>query len=83
MPANGVTRAGQASRAGVTSLGHLLVLGLMNFPLLRALALPLSAGAKEDAPDGKSPDDPTLWIYLAVAFGLVIGGGIFAGLTIA
>ena len=83
MPTNGVIHAGQASRVGVTSLGQLLVLGLMNFPLLRALALPLSVGIKEDKPEGKSPDDPTLWIYLAVAFGLVIGGGIFAGLTIA
>jgi len=81
MAGNGVTRSRQASRVGVTSLGNLLILGLMNFPLLRALALPLSASTKED--EGKSPEDPTLWIYLAVAFGLVLGGGIFAGLTIA
>lgn len=85
MPTNAVSRAGQASRVGVTSLGQLLVLGLMNFPLLRALALPLSGriDVTEHDPEGKSPEDPTLWIYLAVAFGLVIGGGIFAGLTIA
>ena len=83
MPNSAIARPGQASRVGVTSLGHLLVLGLMNFPLLRALALPLSARSEEHEPEGKSPEDPTLWIYLAVAFGLVIGGGIFAGLTIA
>lgn len=80
-----VSRAGQASRVGVTSLGNMLVLGLMNFPLLRALALPLSTrtviNVFED--DGKKADDPTLWIYLAFAFTLVILGGIFAGLTIA
>lgn len=56
----------------------------MNFPLLRALALPLSSGyraSEEDA--GKDPEDPTLWIYLATALTLVLFGGIFAGLTIA
>lgn len=78
MAANVVTRA---SRFGVTSLGHVLVLGLMNFPLLRALALPLTTNSKK--PEGKSPEDPTLWIYLGVAFALVLGGGVFAGLTIA
>lgn len=30
-----------------------------------------------------SPKLPTLWIYLAVAIGLVLLGGAFAGLTIA
>lgn len=29
------------------------------------------------------PANPTLWIYLAVAIGLVLLGGAFAGLTIA
>jgi metal transporter CNNM len=33
--------------------------------------------------DPKSPDDPGLWLYLGTAVGLVLLGGIFAGLTIA
>lgn len=91
MPSNaagGVQGAARGGRSlGATSFANLLILGLMNFPLLRALALPLSSssyGTREhDAPDGKSPEDPTLWIYLSVAFALVVLGGIFAGLTIA
>ncbi|CAK3983811.1 hypothetical protein AC579_2745 [Lecanosticta acicola] len=65
----------------------------------RLLTLPLAAAAPaipgyweharlhtvaegdEDLP--RSPDDPDLWIYLAVAVALVLLGGIFAGLTIA
>lgn len=35
----------------------------------------------EDLP--KSPEDPTLWVYLGTAIALVLLGGIFAGLTIA
>lgn len=56
----------------------------------RLLALPLAAAAPllhtavegdEDLP--KSGDDPSLWIYLAIAVALVLLGGVFAGLTIA
>lgn len=51
-------------------------------PLLRAAPLtnrPIAA--MEDPP--MSPTAPTLWIYIAVAMGLVLLGGAFAGLTIA
>jgi metal transporter CNNM len=74
------------SRPVALSLANLLILGLMNLPLLRALALPLGLSApltiaEED--EGKSPEDASLWIYLAIALALVLMGGIFAGLTIA
>lgn len=60
-----------------------IVLMLCNIPQIRALPvrLGLAAVVEEDPP--LSPDSPTLWIYLAVAVGLVLLGGIFAGLTIA
>lgn len=56
---------------------------LFNLPLLNALPVQIGLNelAEEKAP--LSPDNPTLWIYLAVAVGLVLLGGIFAGLTIA
>ena len=37
----------------------------------------------EDEEPPIPPNSPTLWIYLAVAVGLVLLGGAFAGLTIA
>ena len=84
MPASTSPRVAPRLGAGASSFANVLILGLMNFPLLRALALPLSSGyraSEEDA--GKDPEDPTLWIYLATALTLVLFGGIFAGLTIA
>lgn len=53
-----------------------------------ASAAPLSGIWKRDlhAFDDDTPkdaDDPSLWIYLAVAIALVLLGGVFAGLTIA
>ena len=64
------------------SLTRMLVVGLMNLPLLRALALPLglSTSFVEEEPE---VDDASLWLYLGIAFALVVLGGIFAGLTIA
>jgi metal transporter CNNM len=63
-------------------------------PLFAALAsipvsyaAPLLHLAKEKGGDGepepKPADDPSLWLYLGTAVGLVVMGGIFAGLTIA
>lgn len=79
MPPN----AGQPRNGAAASLVRLVVVGYL--PMLRALALPLSLGAGaivlED--EGKSPDDASLWLYLAVAMTLVLLGGLFAGLTIA
>lgn len=84
MPAAGAPGSSRPTARGATaSLGNVLVLGLMNLPLLRALALPLSSNVKATEEEGASPDDPALWIYLSVAMALVLLGGIFAGLTIA
>lgn len=60
----------------------------------RLLTLPIAAAAPaywersslhaaDDEELPKSPEDPGLWIYLAVAVALVLLGGVFAGLTIA
>lgn len=54
-------------------------------PLVKALPTPFGgtvhALGDEDLP--KSPNDASLWLYLGIAILLVLGGGIFAGLTIA
>jgi len=77
------TSSNAATRSPMAvSLTELVVVGLMNLPLLRALALPLglSATVTKEEPD---VDDASLWIYLSIALALVLLGGIFAGLTIA
>lgn len=52
-------------------------------PMVKALPLGgmMTALADHDVP--KSADDASLWLYLGVAILLVLGGGVFAGLTIA
>jgi len=66
---------------------RLLLLGLVHVCAPMAKALPLAGigivdvRAAADAP--KSAADAGLWLYLAVAILLVLGGGVFAGLTIA
>ncbi|KAL8753810.1 MAG: hypothetical protein Q9199_004779 [Rusavskia elegans] len=65
-----------------SSLARLFLYAFISLPLLRAA--PLRNGpihVFEESP--KSPSKPTLWIYMAVAIGLVLLGGAFAGLTIA
>ena len=80
------TASAQGARPTALSLANVLVLGLMNLPLLRALALPFASSSAltitEDE-DGKSPEDASLWLYLGIALALVLLGGLFAGLTIA
>lgn len=66
-----------------SSLAQTLVFGLVNLPLLRALALPLSSPVSRFEEEGADPDDPQLWLYLGTALVLVLLGGVFAGLTIA
>lgn len=70
------------SRAGRV---HMLVVCVVHAfaPLARALPLGgvVSALADEELP--KSPADASLWLYLGIAVGLVLAGGVFAGLTIA
>lgn len=64
------------------SLARLFLYAFISLPLLRAA--PLRNGpihVFEENP--VSPSQPTLWIYMAVAIGLVLLGGAFAGLTIA
>lgn len=74
-----------AGHPAAFSLAKLTIVSLINLPMLRALALPLSLSSRavilED--EGKSPDDASLWLYLGVAMILVLLGGLFAGLTIA
>jgi metal transporter CNNM len=70
------------SRAGRVNM--LLVCVFHAFaPLVKAMPLGgiVTALADEDLP--KSPDDASLWLYLGIAVGLVLAGGVFAGLTIA
>lgn len=77
----------QTQHNGSTRLARVLL------PLFAALAripvsyaAPLLQLAKEKGdgePDAKPADDPSLWLYLGTAVGLVVMGGIFAGLTIA
>lgn len=69
----------------VLGLSKILFLALGSTPAVRAVPVHLTERlyhASED-PDPKAPDDPSLWIYLAVAAALVLLGGAFAGLTIA
>lgn len=81
-----------ASRSTVSSVNgsragriNMLVICILHAfaPLVKALPLGgvVSALADEDLP--KPPNDPGLWLYLGIAVGLVLAGGVFAGLTIA
>ncbi len=79
-----------AARATLFSLVRLLVLALTHLPFLHAAPVsPRGWGlydgtaAKDEEEGAKPAEDPTLWIYLTFAVGLVLLGGAFAGLTIA
>jgi hypothetical protein len=67
----------------VLGLAKVLFLSLGQLPLAKAAPIQLYSifTTKED--DGKSAEDPSLWLYLGVAAALVLLGGAFAGLTIA
>ena len=67
------------TRPTFLSVVKLVLLGIANLPFIRAAPIPYFS-VKEDV---EPVDGPTLWIYLAVAVGLVLLGGAFAGLTIA
>ncbi|KAL8715908.1 MAG: hypothetical protein Q9220_000575 [cf. Caloplaca sp. 1 TL-2023] len=68
--------------AGASMLAKAVTYMFIALPMLRASPLTRrSATILEEPP--MSPTQPTLWIYLAVAIGLVLLGGVFAGLTIA
>ncbi|KAK4892457.1 cell agglutination protein Mam3 [Elasticomyces elasticus] len=66
-------------RPAVLGLAKLLLL-----PVVSAAPIGLwqqSARIMEETP--KSPQDPQLYLFLGIAVALVLGGGVFAGLTIA
>ena len=66
----------------ILSIARLLTFAIAHLPFLRAAPLRYDPNTilKEAA---EEPGSPGLWIYLAVAVGLVLLGGAFAGLTIA
>ncbi|KAI8931662.1 hypothetical protein NX059_011309 [Plenodomus lindquistii] len=76
-----------STRNGFSShpAARVAMLGLFHACAPMAKALPLAgmvtALADDDLP--KSADDASLWLYLGIAILLVLGGGVFAGLTIA
>jgi len=75
-PGNGFSTS-RASRVLILGLFHACA------PMVKALPFGgiVHALADEDTP--KSPADASLWLYLGIAIALVLGGGVFAGLTIA
>ncbi|KAL8950419.1 MAG: hypothetical protein Q9222_003557, partial [Ikaeria aurantiellina] len=78
MSSNGIVKVG----AGTSIIAKAFMYMFIALPALRAAPLSRrSIGILEEPP--MSPTEPTLWIYLAVAIGLVLLGGVFAGLTIA
>lgn len=74
--ANGL-RSPQAARVLLLGLFHACA------PVVKALPFGgiVHTLVEEDLP--KSPADASLWLYLGIAILLVLGGGVFAGLTIA
>jgi metal transporter CNNM len=68
----------------LSSISKLLFYLVAQLPFIGANPIRRNAFKVLEEPlEGTSPDDPVLWIYLAVAVGLVLLGGAFAGLTIA
>ncbi|KAK4579809.1 cell agglutination protein Mam3 [Recurvomyces mirabilis] len=68
-----------AMRPAVLGLAKLLVLPAVSAAPLGLFRRGVNILEEESKPTG----DPQLWLYLGVALALVLGGGIFAGLTIA
>lgn len=73
-----------SNRPLILGLSKLLLVTIAQTPLARAAPLFISTlVSAQEEPEGKTPADPSLWIYLSVAAFLVLLGGAFAGLTIA
>lgn len=73
-----------SNRPLVLALSRLIFVAIAQTPLAHAAPLFVANLANtQEEPEGKSPDDPNLWLYLGVAAFLVVLGGAFAGLTIA
>lgn len=71
------------ARPGLISVVKLFVLALWNLPLLLAAPATVTPFNEVKRKTVSSAQGTTLWINLAVAVGLVLLGGAFAGLTIA
>ncbi|KAI9762432.1 MAG: hypothetical protein M4579_000408 [Chaenotheca gracillima] len=71
------------ARPAILSVAKLLTVALTNLPLAYAAPFALASVPMIAEEGAKTPNDPTLWIYLAIAVALVLLGGVFAGLTIA
>ena len=73
-----------AQRPVVMGIAKILFLSLSQLSITNAAPLGISHLFRvQDEEEPKSPEDPSLWIYLAFAAALVLLGGAFAGLTIA
>jgi metal transporter CNNM len=69
------------------SLGrvHMLLVCLFHAfaPIVKAIPLPFGGAAHALAEEAPPKQDASLILYLGIALVLVLGGGVFAGLTIA
>ena len=77
--------AARSSGANGLSRVHMLVVCVFHVfaPMVKAIPLPFGGFHTLDEDLPKSPEDASLWLYLGIALVLVLGGGVFAGLTIA
>jgi len=71
-----------SSRPGTSALTKSLYLGICKLSAVSAAPLIQLVGIESKKHLG-DVEDPSLWLYLSVAFVLVLLGGVFAGLTIA
>lgn len=66
------------------AIAKVLALAFVQLPLISAAPiLSLTTRSFVLEQDGKSPEDPSMWLLLGIAAALVLSGGAFAGLTIA
>ncbi|KAI5778159.1 hypothetical protein EDC01DRAFT_623173 [Geopyxis carbonaria] len=67
--------------SGIAKIGLMLA---ANFPKLhsRPTFAPANGGGFLAMEEGEDPEEPSFWLYVSVAFFLVVLGGIFAGLTL-
>ncbi|KAL1868398.1 cell agglutination protein Mam3 [Paecilomyces lecythidis] len=72
-----------ARRPAILGLAKVLLIAVAQLPIITAAPTPFFGVLSNPDEDAKPPNDPELWLYLAVAAALVLAGGAFAGLTIA
>ncbi|OKL56361.1 hypothetical protein UA08_08513 [Talaromyces atroroseus] len=84
MRAAAFTNPYMAGRPVALGLAKLLVLLIAQLPAITTASPTALHGIRAKHEDlGKDPEDPALWLYLGISVVLVLGGGAFAGLTIA